>query len=148
MARWDGVRVSTGRFFKVVIMTFITHEYRGGPWTSAVQGPKKVKNIFGQEMAQKGRDLPRMDRDFGSARTSPRPALRDRLVQKRQLVAARPKHWPWIICYPAHLGRTINLGHIQQDGLSEMPSRKLWMRRLVVAVQKRRHVAALQKRWP
>jgi hypothetical protein len=30
----------TGRPFKVVVMTFITHEFSGGPWTKAVQGPK------------------------------------------------------------------------------------------------------------
>ena len=31
----------------MVIMTFITHEFSGGPWTSAVQGPKNVKLFLG-----------------------------------------------------------------------------------------------------
>jgi len=30
----------TGWSFKVVIMTIILEEFSGGPWTSAVQGPK------------------------------------------------------------------------------------------------------------
>ena len=32
-------RQFTGWSRNVVITTFITHEYRGGPWTTAVQGP-------------------------------------------------------------------------------------------------------------
>jgi hypothetical protein len=39
----DGLRFLSGWAANVVFTTFITHEYSGGPWTSAVQGPKKVK---------------------------------------------------------------------------------------------------------
>ena len=39
-AAWHRTRFLTGRSFNGVIMTFIMHEFSGGPWTSAVQGPK------------------------------------------------------------------------------------------------------------
>ena len=39
-ARREGVRLLAGPPAHAVIMTFITHEFSGGPWTSAVQGPK------------------------------------------------------------------------------------------------------------
>ena len=35
----------TGRVANVVIMTFITGEFSGGPWTSAVQGRKYLKYL-------------------------------------------------------------------------------------------------------
>jgi hypothetical protein len=36
--RRDSARFLTGRPVNVVVMTFITHEFSRGPWTSAVQG--------------------------------------------------------------------------------------------------------------
>ena len=39
-AAWRSARFVTGRSFNAVVMTFITHEFSGGPWTNAVQGPK------------------------------------------------------------------------------------------------------------
>ena len=34
------VRLEAGWPFKMVFTTIITHEFSGGPWTFAVQGPK------------------------------------------------------------------------------------------------------------
>lgn len=43
--RGDG-RFLTGWAIKSVMITFITHEFSGGPWTSAVQGPIFLKYFF------------------------------------------------------------------------------------------------------
>ena len=53
-------RFWAGRGAHAVVMTFITCEFSGGPWTSAVQGAKII-NIFltakNAEIAEKKRDL-------------------------------------------------------------------------------------------
>ena len=38
-------RLGTGQPANVVITTVIMHEFSGGPWTTAVQGPKLLKYL-------------------------------------------------------------------------------------------------------
>ena len=53
-------RFWAGRGAHAVVMTFITCEFSGGPWTSAVQGAKLIKIFLtakNAEIAEKKRDL-------------------------------------------------------------------------------------------
>ena len=45
-------RVWTGLSAVIVKMTFITHDFSRGPWTSAVQGQKKLKYFFGGQVVE------------------------------------------------------------------------------------------------